>query len=67
MKSSFQLCDSTCLGGETFGVAWEHRSLADVIQAQIQHDDTFHSNAATGVRWAAKAESLDVGGDFGNV
>jgi hypothetical protein len=57
----------SCLRRQTFRVAWEHRSLADIVQAEVQHDDTFHSDAAASVWWTAEAEGFDVCGDFGNV
>lgn len=53
-----------CSRRDALWIAWEHRCLADVVQAEVQHDDTLHANAATSVWWTTKPEGFDVCGDF---
>lgn len=55
------------LGCESFRVAREHGRFPDVVQAQVQHHDALHADAAAGVRWTPEPERLDVGGDLGGV
>lgn len=52
------------LRSQTFWIAREHGSLSDVIQTEIKHDNTLHSNAASSVRWATETEGFDVGSDL---
>ena len=51
-------------GGQAFGVAREHGRLADVVEAQVEHCDALHADAAAGVRRRPVAERLDVRADL---
>lgn len=56
-----------CLGCQSFRIAREHRSFADVVQAKIKHDDTLHANSTASMRRTSETEGIDVGGDFCDV
>ena len=51
-------------GGQAFGVAREHGRLADVVEAQVEHRDALHADAAAGVRRRPVAERIDVRADL---
>ena len=48
------------LGGEALGVAREHRRLADVGQAEEEHDHALETHAAARVREGAVLERVHV-------
>mmetsp|Transcript_23133 Transcript_23133/g.59104 ORF Transcript_23133/g.59104 Transcript_23133/m.59104 type:complete len:476 (-) Transcript_23133:597-2024(-) len=48
------------LGRQALGVAWEHGGLADVVQAQVQHDHALQAHARAAVGRGAQAEGVDV-------
>jgi hypothetical protein len=48
---------------QSFRVTREHRGLADVVQAKVQHDNTFHTNSTSTVGWCAQLERVYVGAD----
>ena len=48
------------LGREALGVAREHRRLADVVQAEEEHDHALEPHAAARVREGAILEGVDV-------
>lgn len=50
-------------GLEALRVAREHRRLADVVEAAVEHHDALEADAAAAVRRRADAERVDVGLD----
>jgi len=52
---------------EALGVAGEEGGLADVVQAQVQHDHTLEANAAASVRRRSVPEAVNVALDVLNV
>ena len=46
--------------GQPLGVPGEHGRLPDVVEAQVEHADTLHADAAAGVGRAAVPERVDV-------
>ena len=47
-------------GGQPLGVPGEHGRLPDVVEAQVEHADTLHADAAASVGRAAVPEGVDV-------
>ena len=39
---------------------WEHGSLPDVVEAEVEHADPLHSDASSGMRRTTEAERIDV-------
>ena len=45
---------------QSLGIAGKHGRFPDVVEAQVEHADALHADAAAGVRRAAVTEGLDV-------
>lgn len=56
----FAVCQAPGLRREALGVAREHRGLADVVQAAVQHDHALKANAGAAVRRGTQLEAVDV-------
>jgi ABC-type lipopolysaccharide export system ATPase subunit len=51
---------TSCLRGKSVGVSGEHRGLADVLQAQVEHHHALQADAAAAVGQRAVLEGVDV-------
>lgn len=51
---------ATCLREQPLGVAREHGGLADVAEAEVQHNDTLEANTTAAVGKSTEAERVNV-------
>jgi len=58
-----EVCALCRLWAETQGVAREHAGLANVVQAEEEHDHTLQTDTSATVRGRTIAERLQIRGD----